>query len=298
MSASSDTPVEPRAASAAAMDIETLRREVHRFDLAALLDVLQLLGYSADQVQFRSHPSTAHQPALIHALDLLEDPRRARITLNVGLLSAQGPLPSYFLQVIAQQRGDSMEEFLGFFDHWLLRGLVLCQFPERAQVLFPDFEHTRRQLLQIMALRAPSTLHWLFQRTFPELRVHVRRSTQPRTLRTSGVRMGSTVLGEGSSFGGTSTVPGPGVDVVLVSEEARSATEVAWGIEAQWRFSALLLPLLRGTGLLLNVQLVIDERLGWAQLREDRFLGFDPMVTPSGAPATPQRILIFSGEIT
>lgn len=291
------TPVDPRPPAALHIDAAALQRAAPRFDLAALLDVLALLGYRGDQLLFRSHLSTAHQPALIHAIELLQDPPRARITLNLGLLSAQGPLPSYFLKVMSQQRGESLEEFLGFFDHWLLRDLVLSQFPERTTTLFPNFAQTRQQLLQIMARKAPSTLHWLFQRAFPELRVHAQRVIQRRTLRTSGIRMGATVLGEGSTFGGETAIPSGGVEVVLLTEEARSATDEPWGVEVQRRFTTALLPILRGTGLLLQVRLVIDERLGWAQLREDRHLGYDPMgAPPEGAPQ-PQSILIFSGEI-
>lgn len=276
---------------------EALRRAAPRFDLAALLDVLRLMGYEPPQIELRSHATTTHQPALIRAIDFLEHPTRVRITLNIGLLSAPGPLPSYFLQVIGQQRGESLEEFIGFFDHWLLRDLVASLYPERDPRLFPDFDATRKRLLQIQALRAPSTVHWIMQRAFPELAIAVRRAVHKRTLITTGVRIGSAILGEGCTFGGETHTPTAGVDIFCVAEEEHCATGAPWGVEAHRRLHAQVLPLLRGSGLMMNVWLLITDAGGLARLSEDRFLGHDPMGIQGTESSRSQSILLHSGDI-
>lgn len=284
---------------------EAVRRAAPRFELAALIDLLAHLGVDPADIEYRSHATTTHQPALIRDIEFLDDhPPRVRVTLNIGLLSAPGPLPSYFLKVMGQQRGESLEEFLGFFDQWLLRDLVASLYPERDRRLFADFDETRRRLLQILAPRAPSTVHWLFQRLFPELAPVVRRTVRTRRLRAEGVRLGRSVLGESCTFGGEAHTTTAGLDVYLVAEDAHSATGVPWGIEAAARLRSQALPLLAGSGLLVSVWLLILDKSGYARLSDDRFLGHDPMGAtgePSAATqeatAHAQTILLFSGDI-
>lgn len=276
---------------------EALQRAAPRFDLAALLDVLQHLGIPESQIELRSFATTTHQPALIRAIEFLEDPPRVRVLLNIGLMSAPGPLPSYFLKVMGQQRGESLEDFIAFFDHWLLRDLVASLYPERDRRLFPDFDETRGRLLQILAQRSPSTLHWLFQRAFPELQPVVRRTVHQRAILTSGVRLGRAALGEGCTFGGETHTPMAGVDIYLLSDEASSSTGADWGIEARRRLHAQVLPLLSGCGLLANIWLLIVEKDGVARLSDDRYLGHDPLGLDLAEPGRTQAILLHSGEI-
>ena len=87
---------------------DALRRAAPRFELAALIDLLAHLGVDPADIEYRSHATTTHQPALIRDIEFLDDPPpRVRVTLNIGLLSAPGPLPSYFLKVMGQQRDPS-----------------------------------------------------------------------------------------------------------------------------------------------------------------------------------------------
>ena len=71
--------------------------EIRRLDLAALLSALDLLGYRGDRVEFRSNPTSAHTSSLFSSIELAAE--RALVTVNLGLMSNQGPLPSYFFMV-------------------------------------------------------------------------------------------------------------------------------------------------------------------------------------------------------
>src|SRR5438105_5191361 len=200
-----------------------LQDKVHeaaaRFSLPALLDLLHHLGYQGDDVEFKSSPALAHQAALIQSVDLPPGPGAlVEVMVNLGLLGAQGPLPSYFKELLSRQHEGSLEEFLGFFDHQLIKNRALTLYPERDPSLVQDLEGTKRRLLALLGIKSPSTLHWLFTLIFPELGVSVRRSVQRQQLKTDGVLLGSAVLGRGCAFGGIARVPVGGINVMLSAE--------------------------------------------------------------------------------
>ena len=58
---------------------------------------------------------------------------------------------------------------------------------ERDPNLFADFARTKRQLLSLLGLRSPATMHWLFAAVFPELEVAIRRTILQRPVRSRPV---------------------------------------------------------------------------------------------------------------
>lgn len=255
-----------------------VQARAREFSLPALLDVLQLLDYRPDEIEFLGVMSYAFPGSLIHAVDFVEVPRRiVRISLHMGLLSAQSPLPSYFLKYAEQLESDALFDFLGFFDHHLLRRRAASLYPERDRTLFADWSETQAQLLQLIGLTAPSTLHWLFQRVYPELGIEVRRSTERKPLNAEGVVLGNAKLGEACAFGGGTTVPVGGLEVTLYSEEELTPTGTAWAVEASLRLNRRIFSALGETDVYLTVYLVIMEQTSWLMMEDERYLGFEPL---------------------
>jgi len=281
---------------------EAIVRRAHEFSLPALLDALAALGLRSEQVTFRSNLSQAHHAFLIHAVHLYEEPRQAVVELNIGLLAAQSPLPSYFFSILDEggDNSDVVITFLGLFDHPLLRERACSEYPERNRRNISDWEHDKTLILSLMALQSPSSLHWLFQRIFPELGVQVRRRVQTHALTTSQVIMGATALGESRALGGNVKVAAGGVSLTLYCEEPLTPAGRPWAQEAVRRLDAHILPLLSDKNLFLEVWLVVvgsvsTARLAASQRSPDSFLGYDPLGRSASQPET-QRVLLFSGH--
>src|SRR5690349_4693232 len=150
---------------------EHIAERIQDFDVSALLELLSLLGYGEQDIEFRSHRSTSHQGQLLQSIQFIHHPqRRVIITANLGLLTVQTPLPSFFFQQMDQLDQDMMEAFIGFFDDVLLRERFRGLFPERDASLLPRWEEQEslEDRLTLLRLACPSSLHWLFAKVFPE----------------------------------------------------------------------------------------------------------------------------------
>lgn len=267
-----------------------LKNEASSFDLRALVDVLLLDGYSHDQIELRSHRSMLHQGALIHSVELRKKPeRRAVVTLNVGLLAIQSPLPSFFLALVDQLDQEPFAEFIAWFDDRLLKDRLAGLFPEREEGLLPGWEAACRDRLRLLRMTSPSTLHWLFRLVYPELEVTVRRGTMRRRVRSEGILLGTTILGEGAAMGGYANVPTGGFEVTLYGWSELSAAGVPWAVEAPRRLQRSVLPLLGDVPFHLRVVLTLRDQAGFAHLEAKpeappttrlapSYLGYDPLI--------------------
>lgn len=275
--------------------------KAQRFDIAALLCALTSLDYREVDIEYRSHLTTLHHVGLVHSIEFIKKPRRyVIVTVNIGLLATQNPLPSYFLSVLERQGNESLELFLNFFSHRLLQSQALGLYPERDRNIFPDFHLTRRNLLALLGCKTPSTLHWLFQHAFPELEVALRRGTQQRAINTQNVTLGGTEFGDGSAFGAVTHIPVPSVEVTLFCDEPTSGTGEPWGREAQRRLRLWIFPLIFDLGLFLTVILVFRDQPSWVVLQPDRYLGYQPIYSEAQttAPKQVRRVVLFNNELT
>ena len=149
-----------------------------------------------------------HQSHLVHDIQFIHQPRkRIIITVNVGLLSAQSPLPSFMMQTMDQLDHDRLERFIGFFDHQLLRECFAGLYPEREGALLPGWPEAAKDRLRLMRPTCQSTLHWLFRKVFPETELSVRRDVRQQRVPAPAMRLGASALGEGGSMGGS--LPSP-----------------------------------------------------------------------------------------
>jgi hypothetical protein len=256
-----------------------LRARLWQLDLASLFAVLRHLGLGWDELRFSSHATIESPTRLIHDLELDDDPRQARITLNMGLLGPQSPLPGYFFKELDGGTLDATTfgKFIRFFDHVALARLMLALHPELDDKLDGDRERTRREELQLMNLRSSSTLHWLFAQTFPELDVRVEGLAKWRQLRTGALRLGSAVLGGEGTFGSRAIAVAPGRRVTLFCDDERTGSGRPWPLEARARIDEIIVPLLKPFAVALETFLVLREQRSFARLSDTSHLGYDPL---------------------
>ncbi|GIW70592.1 MAG: hypothetical protein KatS3mg102_0134 [Planctomycetota bacterium] len=277
--------------------IHRLQREAARFDVIALLEQLRRLGYDADDILFRSNPLPTAQSSLVHGVEFLTHPvRQVVVTLNMGLLTPFSPLPSYFQKIIDQAEIDEQAflDFLGFFDHWILQSYLGAAYPERNPAIYPRWEETKRHYLQLLGLRAPATLYWLFRLAFPELGLQVQRCRLGRALGLEPARLGHAALGGAHALGGRTDVQVTGFEIVLYADDEQTDDGRAWPEEVARRLQELLFPLLRDPMLELLVRLVIRTQKGWARLTPQSYLGFDRI---RGGPETARTVIVHQGPV-
>lgn len=273
---------------------QRIRERIRSFDMPALMDVLAASGYGDAEFEYRGHRTTVHQSHLVHDIQFIHQPRkRVVITVNVGLLSAQSPLPSFMMQTMDQLDHDRLERFIGFFDHLLLSECFAGLYPEREGALLPGWSEAAKDRLRLLRPTCQSTLHWLFSKVFPDTEISVRREVRHQRVPASEMRLGASALGEGGSMGGFASIPAGGMEVRIFCNEPISSSGAPWAVEALRRFETDLLPLLSETVLMLTVILVLREQEGFLRLERQSHLGYDPL---EGAPVETRQVLLFSGD--
>ncbi len=276
---------------------KSVSERIHEFDIISLLHLLATMNYSPEEIRFRSHNSICSQSGLIHDISFKHEPvREAVITMNMGLLDVQSPLPSYFRKKMESEEigKASLADFLGYFDHHLLRNYICNIYPEINAFFFSDWELTKRRYLHILNLKSISTLHWLFRKVFPEIGVQVEDAVLGSDVQTRPVRLGETILGNDSVFGNKTSIPITGRKVILFSEEEMTATQVPWPREIKNRLTSLVFPVLQPTGIDLEIMLVLKSQKRWVRLHAETYLGYDRI--QSGEESY-RRVRIFKGHI-
>jgi len=270
---------------------------IHDFDIISLLYLLETMNYSPEEIRFRSHNSICSQSGLIYDIAFRQEPvREAVITMNMGLLGVQSPLPSYFrkkMEIDEVGRG-ALADFIGYFDHHLIRDYICNIYPEINSYFFPHWEQTKRRYLQILNPKSISTLHWLFQIVFPEIRVQVENAVLSDNVRTKPVLLGKSVLGTDAVFGNKTNVPIDGRRVTLFTEEELTDTQLPWPKEIRNRLTRLIFPVLQPTGIDMEIVLVLKSQKRWVRLHAETYLGYDRI---QSGKETYRRIRIFRGHI-
>jgi hypothetical protein len=273
---------------------QRLRERIRGFDIPALLAVLAASGYGDARIEYRGHRTTLHQSHLVHDIQFVHHPdKRVIITVNMGLLSGQSPLPSFLMQTMDQLDHDRLERFIGFFDHLLLEECFKGLYPERDGRLLPGWADTLRDRLRMLRPTSPSTLHWLFTKVFPDVEIAVRREVRSQRVPAREMRLGATALGEGDAMGGFASIPTGGMEVKLFCGEPVSSNGVAWAVEARRRLDTHLLPLLAESVFMLTVFLVLRDQEDTLRLERDSYLGYEPL---QDASTYTQQVLLFSGD--
>jgi hypothetical protein len=265
-----------------------VQRRAHDFDVPALLDRLASLGFQGADVELRSRRSTVCQGRVVHAVGLDPAAHRVTVDVNLGLLAASSPLPSYFLQAIDELDSDDLTsderlELVRLLDHHLLRERFASLYPERDAGLSggEGWEETKALLASQLGLASPSSLHWLFASVFPELTVLVRRGRAGRQVPSEAVRLGQSRLGSGS-FGGRAEVGTGTIEVTLGGGDTPAASGLTWPAEARRRLEDQVLPVLGDRAAQVTVWLALDEPVEPFQLAAVSSLGAGELGRPDG----------------
>jgi hypothetical protein len=285
---------EPDAKEMRRLALERIVEERAReFEASALMQVLGELGYADRDIILRSRFGYSRPHSLIHAVEFERLPkRRVLVTVNLGLLVGDTPLPSYISRII-ENSPERMVPFFEYFDHVILRSRIRSFWPERDPELGANWNDTRRSMSKLVRLDSPAMGHWLFRRIYPELEVAVRRQPSRRTIPTEPVVLGKASIGDGSALGGVTDVLCGGLAATLVATEPLSPRGQPWQEEAARRVRELILPQILDSDMSLSVTLVIRDRPSHLQLSPSSFLGMQPL--QSGAKST--KVLIFDGPI-
>lgn len=263
-----------------------IRERIRHFDMPALLALLAREGYGESEIEYRSHRTLVHQSHLVHDIQFIHVPRRRVIlTVNIGLLSAQSPLPMFLLKTMEQLdplETERMERFLGYFDHELLRARFAGLFPERNAALLPGWESAAHSRLSLLSLTSPSTLHWLLSHAFPEAEVSVWREVHVQPVAARGAQLSATALGDPAALGRFAPVPTGGLEVALFFNQSQCGTGAPWVLEAPRRLSQRVLPVLAQALLPLSVWMVLRDQSAPARLQQDSYLGYSPLVDAAG----------------
>jgi hypothetical protein len=281
---------------------EQISTRAREFELGPLMRLLAEQGYrDPEQLLFESNPETVSSPALVEAVTFLpptpdspSSDRRVVVTLNLGLLGSNGLLPSYFLEIAEQSpEPAAFFNFVRFFDHWLLEGLLRALYPERDRAMVGDWEQVKGYYFGMMGVGSVTTLQWLFQQHFPELRVCVTRDAFRNTTESHGLRTGISLLDGTAVLGSVYESDASGFLVELHSEEELDSKGEAWAHEVQRRFTQTLLPLLAPSRLHLEVVLTVMPHASWATLSKQGYLGYERL---RGSAEQGHRMAVFQGN--
>ena len=272
-------------------------QKIWRFDPFSLLILLTHLGYGMDEILFRSHFSASSQSRLVESIEFNDSPKKAVISLNLGLLSGQSLLPTYLFK---QVDNESVEEdlfagFFGYFDDRLLRRFLLAIYPELNQSLIQNWESQKRAELYTLKLDSIITLHWLMQLVFPELQVRVEKATLKRHVILNSPILGKFHLGHQTVFGKRKEIPMPGKLITLITDEGDFTNGQPWPHEINLRLQSLIFPLLRSVGMCMEIWLVIRSQGTALSLKQNSYLGYENIHSDK---LQSRRIRIFSGYLS
>lgn len=263
-----------------------LTRTGSSFDMLALLRALRVLRYEPDEIFFENNMEESPTRSLVRTVRFLDEPvRRALVSVNMGLMGPNGPLPSYFHR-FAEELGDreAFDLFLGFFDHLSLKNLFASLYPDYYSRYYDSWEGVRRSYLGICGLASLDRVHWLFSQCVPELSVRVTRSRFHRTSNHHMARTGVTRLDGTGIVGRGYQAEAHGFQVRFHAEYERNSRGRSWAQILTKRFEEQIAPILRLYHVEVSLSLWIENHESWAGLNNQGLLGYERLKenTPAG----------------
>ncbi len=251
-----------------------IQERIQEFDLPSLLKVLEGLGYTFETIFFKGHYSSASQSSLIHAIEFSD--HGVTLSLNAGLLSANGPLPSFFHKALDQGTFNTpmLLHYLRFFDHHLLKKLVGSLYPEKQQ---STWKNDLRYYFSLLNLRSSSTLQWLTQLIFPELECEIQRSELLVQSKIAPFILAKSKLGSAELLGGKLICSNFGYSITLYADDAQDNQQKPWLEVCQDRIRRTIIPFIKDLSLSLTVYLVIRFQDTCLQLNQQSYLGLEAL---------------------
>ena len=274
-----------------------IEKKIFKFDVQPLLYLLNKLGYTEDNIMFKSAYSTCSQPSLLAGIQFIEKPKpEVVIYVNWGILSPQTPLPSYIFKTIGDSFGGSKSfiDFVNFFDHHLFKSFIAASYPETYDISGVSWEDLKRSFLKLTGIKSVSSLHWLFQKIYPELDVNVKKTILKQDAYNDGLRLGYCKLGDPHSLGRSTSLPVNAFTITLYADGAYDYCMVPWPVEALKRFDRDVRQFLSNLNVNMELFLIIREQNTMARLSLESYLGYDKI---RGDHLNKRRIKIFRGRI-
>lgn len=274
---------------------QKIAQNIKKFDLCALLKLLRTLGYQRANVIFEGNTNQASYNSLCHAIYFDEDPRRARIVVNIGLLGPLSPLPSFFQNLVDREDVDSTRfiSYLNFFNHRLIDNFIRMTLPETHENLFSSWKQTQLNYLSLLGFESVSTLWFLMKICFPDLVVEVKKNPQIIKLQTSSLVLGRDVIGYNSYLGNRFKQTLSSYKITFSTEDELSDVGTPWPIEINRRLVELIYPILKKTDLHFSIVLKIKNKFNYLTLGSKTYLGFDRV----GKSSHPFQLLLYYGLI-
>ena len=276
-----------------------LRRRItshpSKFDLLALLRALKHLGYQPSDLLFRHDPEEPPGHTLIANVDFRESPtRHVAVTVNIGLLGPNSPLPSYFLRFLEEVPDrEAYLQFMGFFNHLCIKNLLSSIHPDHFGRYYEDWDSIRRSHLGICGLNSLERVQWLFSQFVPELPASIARSRFRQTGDYQPARTGITRLDGTGIMGRNYQAFKEGFVVKLHAEQERDSRGRSWAPLLEDRFRLLIQPLLKLHGVEVSLTLTIAEHASWAKLTQQGFLGYDRLREPHSGE---HQVVLYDGS--
>jgi hypothetical protein len=276
---------------------ERVRREVRKFALKPLIDLLVAHGYRREQLLFESNREGS-ATSLVHAIEFGSGGADVLITVNLGLLGDNGLLPSYFIREVEHSRdAQRFYDFIRFFDHRLIENFVRASWPEDDPDVYGDYALLCRAVLKLVGLDSVSSLHWFVQHLFPELGVRVTRGAFPSSTQSHACRTGISKLDGSSVIGRVYETEAQGFLIELVTDEEAYDHKRTWAAVVRARLNERCLPVLEPFRLPVRVVLTVLSHASWARLESAKaettgYLGYDRVMAKTESRHS---VVIWSG---
>ncbi len=272
-----------------------LKAEIKRFDFCALIKLLKQLGFGYEDLYFMSNDSSGSHASFCEEILFSPDFSKVTLTLNMGLLSSSGSLPSYIQQLIDTE--DIKEEpflrFIQFFNHHLIHNFLQMTLPDQNSDFFLEWKETQKQYLSLLGFESISSLWFLIKLCFPDLVIEVKKNPQTLKLHASSLVLGRDGLGKESSIGNKHKQTLSSYKITFTTDNEMSELGAPWPIEIHKRLVDMLFPILGKTDLHLSIVLQIKNKSTYLTLGPKGLLGFDRLWKCS----SPFELLVFYGPI-
>ncbi len=252
-----------------------LNKRAEKFDLCALFKALDHQKVDLDKLLFEGTQEQTSSTRLCQEITPSKDSvTSAIVKLNLGLLTASSPLPSYYRKGLdkGEINENSFIPFIQFFNHHVIKNTLRHSWIER--FFIRDWETMKLDSLSMMGLDSVSSLHWLFSLYFPELELTVSKSFKEQRMSCPEFNLGISRLGEKYALGGYVRRKRRGYNVSFRSDIAQTETRVFWPTEIRNRLRERIFPLLEKTHIFLIVTFSIDQYKRATYLNTQSFLGF------------------------
>lgn len=251
------------------------------------------MGHQSGDIYFESNSDLSSRSSLCEAIFFSETSPKVRIILNLGLLSGNSPLPNFFRKKMDSGSIDPIlfARFLSFFDHHIIKNLLLMSMPDINDIFFSSWQLTQSYYLKLLDLNSTSTLWHLFQACFPELTVKVIKFPRMFRQNSSSIMLGTTRLGKESFLGKKIVQTIPSFKFILIGDDTHTELRVPWPLEIKKRLKKLVFTILQRTHIHFRVIFILRNNKDIAHLSRDSQLGYCMI----GESKQSLKLLLFSG---